>query len=208
VSGAMQVVLREQSLWNSRGSVMPTLVAMSAHGFYDGQSTGMRVYSRLGCADAVCRNEGWAVQHAAVVLTGDVQAAEQKLREDADTIRGYIRLQYGDHLAAMDMAINVQLAVLGDHHNLQMDTQVMSPPLLERQAEIFSESTYSRSCLRDRHQGMYGPSGDCVSCCRYIVDSMKDGKPRRKPARKALSLHHRVSGKCDLEQSSCHARQS
>jgi hypothetical protein len=120
----MQVVLLERSIWNSVPTPMPALAVMSAHGEYDGQSTGTRVYPNLGCADAACRNPGWTVEYSVVVLTSRPVQTVAMLQEDASLLRTHLKETYRDLLLQRNDAINIKIAMIGPNDGYQVDTEV------------------------------------------------------------------------------------
>lgn len=105
---------------------MPALAVMSAHGEYDGQSTGTRVYPHLGCADAACRNPGWTVEYSTVVLTSRPVQALAQLQEDASLLRAHLKEAYRELLLPRNDAINIKIAMIGPNEGYQVDTPVHS----------------------------------------------------------------------------------
>lgn len=151
---SVQVVLLDRSIWNSRGSGMPAVAVMSAHGEFGTSSgtsdTGVRIYGASGCADTACRNAGWTVEHSLVVLTSLPATAMGQLHTDAAAIHAHLKEAYSQQLQAGEYAVNIQITLVGTNEGYQVDTQVRSSTALSRVAAHTSASGFA-ICVHSGH---------------------------------------------------------
>lgn len=121
----VQVELYERTIWPKERTASRVPVLLSATENASGAAPSeLQVFSEPGCLDSACRNEGWTVQHSALVLHSRVDTASKLLQEDAAAVRAHVRREYSTFLQSEEYSVHVEVSWLGANSHYDVESQV------------------------------------------------------------------------------------